>query len=545
MFSWSGSLVAKDLSSAKTTTQYLQNIENQNAIQYKGIVNTAGAYIPSMCYSKTKSPQAHTRNPCYVCHTQGVEPNFVNDSNLQQQLSFPAQMLTNPYRNLFADRSKIVNKISHKDILTYVRQSNYLKNQQPILASALPSDWPGYRADAYYNFDAEGFDHANNGEYTLWRAFRYYPFPGAFWPTNGSSDDVLIRLDKIFAQTRSKQLDIPTYKINLAIVESLIKSKNIDLASAVDEKLYGEDLNKNGKLDLSLKIVFPPQHYVGLAAVLQQKSLLHLAPGLYPEQTEFLHSVRYLDLDNNNNIILSARMKELRYARKYRWLNYAELRNIADADFWELEKADSTAPQLDVFRGQIETGLRTKNGWVFQGFIEDKLGQLRPQTHEETLYCMGCHSAIGATTDATFSFPRKLTGLATNFGWQHWTQKGLQSIKEKRINYKNHPEQYEYSFYLENNPSGNEFANNSEVNKLFFNTDGSIKQNMLDKLHQDISLLLLPTAKRALTLDKGYKVIVEKQSFIYGREGNVLPMKNVLEKVKPAATTGITTIISR
>ncbi len=44
---------------------------------------------------------------------------------------------------------------------------------------------------------------------------------------------------------------------------------------------------------------------------------------------------------------------------------------------------------------------------------------------------------------------------------------------------------------------------------------------MVESLYHDVSLLLFPSKERALVLDKGYKVMVEEQRFIYGRDANV------------------------
>ena len=53
---------------------------------------------------------------------------------------------------------------------------------------------------------------------------------------------------------------------------------------------------------------------------------LHLAAGLFPEGTEFLHSVRYLDVGAQGSIGLARRFKELRYAIKHSWYSYADLK---------------------------------------------------------------------------------------------------------------------------------------------------------------------------------------------------------------------------
>ncbi len=530
---------------------YIQTLEDENSISYAKIINTRAAYITPMCYTKTSDRlDAKVFNPCYSCHTKGKIPNYVNDSHLQAVYNFPRQAMKNPFTNLFKDKRKEVGLMSDSFILDYVRRSNYLTPKGDILlAQRLPTTWKGYRPDCYFNFDNEGFDQDKEGRYTGWRAFRYYPFLGTFWPTNGSTDDVLIRLDTLFTQDENKTFDKEVYRLNLAIVEALVKQKEITFDLAVDERLYGVDINANGIVDTSNTVSPQVKSYVGLARLYLKEKKVHLAPGLFPENTEFLHSVRYLDWDEKKDqIALSARMKELRYAKKTTWKSYGEIQRAAQSELWESQALDSSQTKVALFRGNYEEGLRNEIGWRYQGFIEDKAGSLRPQTHEETLSCMGCHSHLGATTDSTFAFARKFEGVdkdQNDYGWNHWSQKRLKGINEPKVAYKKYGKEYEYSFYLHNNHSGNEFRNNDEVKEIFFDSNGSIKESMKDALHDDISLLLFPSKKRALKLNKAYKVIVDEQRFIYGREANVKAMENVYKEIKEGLKTGIKNLIVR
>ena len=546
--STSNTSLASDLSLVES---YIQNLEDENNISYTKIMNTRGSYITSMCYTKTSDETTNrVSNPCYSCHTKGEIPNYYNDTNLQLEYNFPAEVMKNPFTNLFKERSTQVASMTDNATLQYVRESNYLNHEGDILpALDLPRDWKGYRPDCYFNFDDEGFDQDPKGNYTGWRAFRYYPFLGTFWPTNGSTDDVIIRLDPIFIQDENNTFRKEIYALNLVIVESLIKQKEIPLPSGIDEKIYGVDLNSNGILDTALNISPSIESYVGLAKLYLREGKVHLARGLFPENTEFLHSVRYIDWDNaKEQIGMSARMKELRYAKKYTWKRYGEIQRAAQSELWESLALDSTEGQIALFKGNYEEGLRNEIGWVYQGFIENKEGKLRPQTHEETINCMGCHSHIGATTDSTFAYARKFEGVnkdQNDYGWNHWGQKGLNGIQEPIVEYLNHGKQYEYSFYLLNNHSANEFRNNDEVQSKFFDLNGSIKEDMLNALHEDITVLLFPSKERALELNKGYKVIVEEQSYIYGRDTHIKPMKNVYEVIKEGQITGIENPIVR
>ena len=524
---------------------YIEKLEKANSISYDKIINTRGVYITSMCYTQTTDTLTeHVFNPCYSCHTKGKIPNYYNDTNLQKEYNFPAEVMKNPFTNLFKDRSDRVEAITDSTILGYIRESNYFSKEGTItLAMELPKEWKGYRPDCYFNFDEEGFDLDNNGDYTGWRAFRYYPFLGTFWPTNGSTDDVLVRLDTLFTQDENNTFDKEIYKINLTIVEALVKQKDIAFEFSVDEKFYGVDLNSNGLLDTASTISPKVSSYVGLAKLYLKEEKVHLAQGLFPENTEFLHSVRYLDWDEKKDqVALSARIKELRYAKKYTWKTYGQIQRAAQSELWESQALDSSEAQIALFRGNYEEGLNNSIGWVYQGFIEDREGKLRPQTHEETISCMGCHSHLGATTDSIFAFARKFEGTNKDekeYGWNHWSQKGLKGIKEPKAEYIGHGEQYEYSFYLHNNHSGNEFRNNDEVQSKFFDENGSVKQVLIDALHEDVTELLFPSKARALKLNKGYRVMVEEQSYIYGRDANVKAMEHVYKEVREGSTTGI------
>jgi len=542
--------------SAVNKSAYLHQLEVDNNISYEKIRNTRGTYITSMCYTQTKDQKSgNISNPCYSCHTKGKSPNYYNDTNLQQAYNFPEEVRRNPFTNLFKDRSSTVAKISDSEILEYIRESNYFDTNGNItLASSLPNDWKGYRPDCYFNFDDEGLDsNPKTGKYTLWRAFRYTPFLGTFWPTNGSTDDVLIRLASVFAQNESGKVDIEIYKLNLTIVEAVVKQKNLQLANSVDEKHHGVDLNQNGVLDSANEIVistYDKMSYVGKAQEQLSEGKIHIALGLFPEGTEFLHTVRYVDWDDKSeHISMSKRLKELRYAKKYGWSTYSQIERVAQAELQEALAMGSDEAILSNFRGNHEEGLDNEISWKYQGFIEDKEGNLRPQTHEETIGCIGCHSHLGATTDSTFSFARKLEGVdkkTNEYGWNHWSQKSLVGVKEPQVSYYGFGKQYEYSFYLKNNHSGNEFRNNDEVQEKFFNSDGTVKREMLEKLHNDISVLLFPSKQRAIALNKGYRAMVEEQSFIYGRDANVKPMANVYQELlEPDATTSIEKVIVR
>ena len=101
---------------------------------------------------------------------------------------------------------------------------------------------------------------------------------------------------------------------------------------------------------------------------------------------------------------------------------------------------------------------------------------------------------------------------------------------------------YEYQLYLQANGAGDEFRANEEVMEKFFNADGSLKPEEVVKIETDISYLLFPSAERALELNKAYKVIVNEQSYIYGRDTHVKPVVNVHSEVVSDTPTNVTVV---
>jgi hypothetical protein len=225
-------------------------------------------------------------------------------------------------------------------------------------------------------------------------------------------------------------------------------------------------------------------------------------------------------------------MKELRYARKTHQLKYHELRNAADREFKENHDFPDRLRQI---RGDMEKGVDNGLGWTYAAFIEDQKGDLRPQTYEELVFCVGCHGGLGATRDTIFSFHRKFDHQAYARGWYHWSQKGLKGVPERIRS----DGAYEYSYYLEHNGAGDEFRANHEVWDRFYDDEGGLRPKMISALHDDISTLLFASRGRALQLNKAYRVIVMEQSFAQGRDATIKPVANVHREVDERVETGV------
>lgn len=330
----------------------------------------------------------------------------------------------------------------------------------------------------------------------------------------------------------------------------MLKEKDV-IIDPVNEKGLGRvDINKDGKIGEAdiVKYDWAPLEgrnmtYVGQAKDEQKAGKVHLAAGLYPEGTEFLHTVRYIDFNETGDNLLAPRMKEVRYARKLGWLTYSQLEDLASEEVKERHDFPDRIKQIP---GNLEIGVGNDQGWKLAAFIEDEIGELRPQSYEELVYCVGCHSYVGAVRDGIYSFHRKFdASTAPQKGWYHWTQHGIKNVPE-RIRNDGNPD---YGFYLQTNGAGDEFRGNQEVWNKFFDTEGivltdlngNVTTNDGELLKDDISILLFASPDRAITLNKAYKIIVEEQSFINGRDAHVAPVENVHKHVYQNTPTGVET----
>ncbi len=462
------------------------------------------AVIPPQCYTKTEGKY----NPCYICHQYSKEgrENRLNDGHLQLAYSFSDEGQTNRWQNLFEDRSQRAEQISDEAIQAWTKQDNF-----SALAKRLDEkNFRGYvprlenLALGAAAFDETGM--ALDGSH--WVAFNYKPVPSTFWPTNGATDDVMIRLPEAFRTNERGEYSLEIYRANLALVEAAIKGVDEIGTLPIDEQALGRDINGDGRLSV-VKTIKRTEFYLGAAAKKR------LVPSIYPKGTEFLHTVRYIGVDDNGEIYNAERMKEVRYMRKRDILSTKDLGHYYDEEYQE--KLEGNLPEYPD-RGQ--SGVYNKMGWLLQGFIEDKQGQLRYNTYEETMFCMGCHNAVGSTIDKTFSFARKIDGEK---GWGYIDLKGMPDVPNMGET------DGEIMTYLSRVGGGTEFRNNDEMAERWYHTDGSVKREQVAAA--DVYELITPSPERALALNKAYKVIVEDQDFIFGRDPVLSPPTNVYDFV--------------
>lgn len=471
------------------------------------------AVIPPQCYTKTEGKH----NPCYVCHqsySDKKRSNQMGDGGLQGSYDFSDVGLSNSWKNLFIDRTDDIKGISDNTILQYIDEDNY----SPLVQWMKSDQWSGVvpeiknLAEGAAAFDEKGL--ALDG--SMWVAFNYKPMPSTFWPTNGSTDDVMIRLPIAFYQVNG-EASLDAYYTNLALVEMAMLDLPETTAPEINETKLNLDVNGNGTIETSVKTVKRLDFYVGDA---KDVSVAHM---LYPQGTEFLHSVRYVGLNDDGSIKPSKRMKELRYMKKHTFFSMGRIRQAYYGE--AKEKHFENLPAVSDFG---DRGFANGFGWMIWGFIEDEHGALRQQSKEEQFFCAGCHKTIGTTIDQTFSFPRKVAG-ADGWGYLDLTKiMDVPNVSDDKTT--QDAQEGEYLTYMQRVNGGDEFRQNQEMIDRWFNEDGSIKAHEISSL-ESIYPLITPSKERALDLNKAYYSIVKEQSFLYGRDAIIKPNSNVFRNI--------------
>jgi hypothetical protein len=473
-------------------------------LEHNEIYN-AESVIPPQCYTKTDGD----KNPCYVCHqsyTDPSRPNFVKDGSLQGNYEFSDEGMTNSWKNLFKDRSKEIDAIDDNAIMEWVSQDNYSSFIKRL--SNDPS-WKGempeiknlaYPKKAFYE---NGI--AKDGSH--WIAYNYKPLPSSFWPTNGSTGDAMIRLPKAFREVEG-QYSEALYLQNLALLEQSIK------------QTVKEDQANNQNV------------YLGDASNVNVEFML------YPEGTEFLHTVRYLGINDDESIYNAPRMKEVRYMKKAKFKSISALKSS-----YFIEAKEKILGQLPQTINIGDRGIDNGFGWILNGYIENENGELRQQNKQEMAFCNGCHKTLGSTIDQVFSFSRKLEGSE---GWGYIDLTKITDVPNIIISSEQNAEEHqqgvhygdqngdqngEYLTYFQRVGGGDEYRQNSEMLARWFHDDGQVNKEAVEAL-TSIYPLITPSKERALALNKAYKLIVAEQSYIFGRDAVLKPAKNVLKQVE-------------
>jgi hypothetical protein len=385
--------------------------------------------IPAQCWIETGYG---TQNACKYCHTDyltSIEHGNAYPIGEDQILfSFPTPRLNNILWQNIIYPERILTRLAEENIELpvvgdndYIRQDNWLpayrsgrssNNGKWINHSAPDGDmklfpdlnpehlFPYNEADptsggTHGYIDQEGFVRNEKDGFTGWRAINFFPY-AVFTPLTGSVSGIYIRLPDKF-MSRSGTFSLEVYKENLELLEANIKNA----------ELTGE-------------------YYVGDAGDIRVQK------GFYPEGTEFVHPLHYVDLnadgeygDGTNGIAggstlayefpgtRSKRIKEIRYMYKWKDVGLEDIAPEDEEDDASMESETEESFEYYIGRegeGWVESG----TGWILAGFIENREGELRTQTTEELAQCVGCHAKTGNTIDGVWSFQRKLPGT---IGW--------------------------------------------------------------------------------------------------------------------------------
>lgn len=464
------------------------------------------ALIPSQCYTLTDS----VSNPCYTCHqtypTKEQRPNRQSDGFFQGLYLFSSIGETNHWINLFKDREDYIASVSDTEIIDYVEEENFTD----LIKWMKTEEWTGHVPEIQnLALGAEAFDElglAKDG--SRWVAFNYKPLPSTFWPTNGSTDDVMIRLPKKFSEIRG-EFSRDLYFANLSLLEMAVTGMNQIETPSINEAAIDSDIDGDGVYSVRSSQMKRTDYYLGDAA----DELV--ADMLYPKGTAFLHTVRYVGVDSAGNIYNSPRMKEVRYMVKENFLS------DGGKGSYYLEAKEKYNEKLPKVSDYGDRGMSNKFGWMVWGFIEDEKGDLRKQTQEEQMFCMGCHKSIGTTIDHTFAFPRKPAGAE---GWGYIDLRKIADAPNIGET------EGEFLTYLKRVGGGDEFRANQEMLDRWFLPDGSVDELAVSSANS-IYELITPSRERALELNKAYKAIVEEQSYIYGRDTVIGAIENVAREV--------------
>ena len=275
-------------------------------------------------------------------------------------------------------------------------------------------------------------------------------------------------------------------------------------------------------------------HYVGRAGSLQSAGQFPIAPGLFPVHTEFFHTVRYLDVGPDGAVTMAPRMKEVRYARKAMWMTYDALKEHV-----ALEARDhGHKPAAHARRRLVPRGGHRRTGWAgtSRGSSRREDGSLRPQSLEESAFCEGCHGGIGVTTDGIFSFARKLRGRRA--GARVVSLVAARPARASPSRSGGTGSSSTRSTCARRAPATS-CARTPRCWRASSTRAGELRPDEVKGLHSDIARLLLPSAARALDLDRAYHAVVVDQSFDHGRDAVLAPSANVQDAPVVGGKTGI------
>lgn len=397
-----------------------EGFEQMAGATYKPSYNEEPA-IPAQCWIETGYG---TQNACKYCHTDYLATighgNIYPIAEDQVVYSFPTPALNRILWDNIIHPHKITERLHQEGIalpnledVDYVRVDNWATafekgrgngdtewvnraapdSRFALMPALNPNHLFPYVADdpttggQHSYVDEDGYVRDEMEGYTGWRSVNFFPY-AIFTPLTGSVSGIYVRLPAPFQQSDGV-FDWDVYQSNWQLLSDQIKNQASERS-----------------------------HYYGDADAIEVQW------GFYPVGTEFAHPLHYVDLaadgewGSNLDAVVgeehpsyefpgtrSKRIKEIRYM--YKW------KEVGLEDIAIDEEEGEAAYEFFIGKegqGWVDNGM----GWILAAFIENRHGELRPQTTEELTQCIGCHAKVGNTIDAVWSFQRKLPG---DEGW--------------------------------------------------------------------------------------------------------------------------------
>ncbi len=456
-----------------------EDFSERTGAAYKPSYNENPA-LPPQCWAETGSG---TQNSCQICHTDYLAEtghgNRMETAGAQVVYRFSSPDLNRMNWVNLIHPDQISTRLEEEglsvpapgdpDNLDYVRRGNWMEaylegrfngdvtwnniSNKLTDARMIPALNPAHLhpkqgsdptdGGTHGYMDADGFVHDETEQLTGWRAVNFYPYP-VYTPVSGTVSGVYIRLPREF-MTAGGRIDAAVYHENLQLLEKNIKN-------------------------LPVK----ESHYLGDA---QERPI---KKGRYPVGTEFIQTLHYVDLNADHEIgdavdgvaandgltyefpgTRSKRLKEIRFM--YKWQSSAEAGS-------GLSGAIDPNTVLSILGEPGKGWIDSKAGWIMAAFIENREGRLRPQTTEEMVQCIGCHTRTGNTIDSVWSFQRKLPG---DNGWGEMNYGGYSS---------DHPEQTRLPDYLNDVMQTGEkeyFLTAAASSDLFGNLSNELKADVM------------------------------------------------------------------
>ena len=277
-------------------------------------------------------------------------------------------------------------------------------------------------------------------------------------------------------------------------------------------KIYQKNLDL---LEMNIKNrPYKETHYFGDA------SDILVLRGFFPVGTEFAHPLHYVDLNADGETGLeldgavgnrnqtyefpgtrSRRLKEMRFM--YKW----EEVHIGDIN-------EDSHPEGFLVGNGRQGWINNNAGWLLAAFIEDRSGELRPQTGEELMQCLGCHGKVGNTVDSVWSFLRKLPAEA---GWREMDYGSYDSKEPQRSRLRdyvrNNSQMGEFGHFYHTVIGADLYGNMPrEVaeqlkNHSYANRESLDLKNPIDAIFDDELLKNMPVAERRSHLLERQKIM--------------------------------------